>query len=921
LSQSPGVQAPAALPATSLPATANTAASTRAGSTPNATATVGAATSSGAAPTPNTPATSSPTPNTLATNNSAPLDARYPDAKPIYLDGFETEIDPLEEWPAGWSRQTGVAYPRYVLARAALLPTPEGKRSMRIQLNGGAAICYSPAQTADARHAYVLEIVVKTEKLVRDRAWVSLDFLDREKHLIETVPSIQVAVTNGWQKLRIGPVACRKPGVQSVRVALHLEPIGDEQDLSGTAQFDDIWLARLPRVTLDCAQICQMYELGQTVTIQVGRTGDAGLEPLQLSMLDRRGELAVAEPKPETVLPTEKTTLAWPIKPQRPGYYEVRGQWRGPSGFCHVTTLPIMVVEDMTTTAQVEFGWTLERADLATPELVSLLKAAGVGRVKLPVWIDKDDRATIEQRASLCEQLRRQGIGVVGVFDVPPPKVRERMPNRSELSAARTLETPTELWLPSIEPIVERLAWHVRLWQWGADGDRSCVGYAPLAERLMPVKTQLANVGQDLTLAVPWDWSAAPTTATKDDGTKILTPWRNLARGPLPMLSADELRTHMKDLPPSTTGQWITLPVVSTSRRTGDDELTTAAADRAARDFVHRMLTAKVQGASSVYVSRPLAPGAGLATSEGAPQPLLLPWRTTASLIGSSEFVGRLNLPMGSDNYLFARHGVATVVVWNSQPTTETLYLGGDRLRQIDLWGQSTRPREQGHAQQIVVGPAPSFITNVNEPVARWMLATKLERNRLPPQLGVTATNSILVTNTFSKPVTGRMKVIPPRGWRSPTDEFELELAPGQQQQIPIEWFVPYNAVTGTQHWRADFEIEAEAAVKFSAFGDLELGGNDIRLNIVTRLGERGDLIVEQRLTNETAHTLQMRCDLQAPGQRRQRVIVRVPAHSEERTIYRLPDGEPLLGQTLWLRCEEINGTNIISRKFTGAEF
>ena len=72
------------------------------------------------------------------------------------------------------------------------------------------------------------------------------------------------------------------------------------------------------------------------------------------------------------------------------------------------------------------------------------------------------------------------------------------------------------------------------------------------------------------------------------------------------------------------------------------------------RDLFERMLAAKIHGASAVFCPDPFAAQCGLMNDDGTPGELFLPWRTTALEIGGKQFLGRLTLPGGSRNAVFA---------------------------------------------------------------------------------------------------------------------------------------------------------------------------------------------------------------------------------------------------------------------------
>ena len=85
-----------------------------------------------------------------------------------------------------------------------------------------------------------------------------------------------------------------------------------------------------------------------------------------------------------------------------------------------------------------------------------------------------------------------------------------------------------------------------------------------------------------------------------------------------------------------------------------------------------------------------------------------------------------------------------------------------------------------------------------------------------------------------------------------------------------------------------------------------------------TRLNEKGELEVEQRITNETDEVLSFKCYLypaRPSRQRRKRMMMHVEDHGRGVDVktFRIYDGDQLLGQTLFLRAEEVNGSRILN--------
>src|SRR5208337_214227 len=88
--------------------------------------------------------------------------------------------------------------------------------------------------------------------------------------------------------------------------------------------------------------------------------------------------------------------------------------------------------------------------------------------------------------------------------------------------------------------------------------------------------------------------------------------------------------------------------------------------------------------------------------------------------------------------------------------------------------------------------------------------------------------------------------------------------------------------------------------------GDVTFDGRAV----LNRLGE---IEVRQTLANLGKKAAGFRCDLLAPDRRRQSTEVLLQPSAKNEHMYRLPDGERLLGKTLWLRAEEIDGPRVLN--------
>jgi hypothetical protein len=862
---------------------------------------------------------------------AAGIDVRYPDATTVYECGFEQHSDEdFDLWPLGWTRRHGPGYPRYLPIRISAEPSPQGSRALRIDLDGNAATAYSPMIDINARHQYVLEGFVRTEKLVRDEAYLSVRLLNEKRELVETISSNRVRSTDGWTKLRIGPFAAAHNDVRYAVVALHLEPTG-QPDLVGAALFDDIWLGQLPRVRLMVDDASRLYALGREMALQCEVSGLADqhaevtvaiTDPYGRAVEDHRARVRSVltatpspmqdEPAPSTGRVTQTAAIIstpgarqwrWKIAIAEPGFYRAAVTLSGRNGMTHTSELTWTVIAPGGTTHRSEFGWNLagHKTVAITPVVQQLLRQAGISRVKVPVWSDSEDKEQLDALVSLADNLRHAGIGMVAVLEQPPASVLEKLKAGPSPAIARVFEADSAQWAASLDPPVLRLATQVESWQLGRDADKSFVDYPQLAEKIEQVKKAVDAIGQDLTLALPWNWQQASPDAKRP-------PWRILSLSDEPPMTAGELATYLDTMPSREKKEriWVNLRPLDRHAYSLETRLI---------DLVERMNAAKIHGAEAIWLSDLADNRSGMLNADATPSEMYLPWRTTALALAGSEYLGRLTLPEDIPNHVFARDGQVTLVVWSPKTRRASLHLGDD-VRQVDVWGRSVPLERDGSRQVIEAGPVPRFIVGVNESITRSRLSMSLVRPQLASVFGVRQPSAIRLKSFFDRGMTGTAKIVAPEGWRVSPDRFDVQLTPGQELALPVSWTIPLNGTTGVEPFRIDFDLLDDPHIEFSVFGQIQVGGRDVRIEIASQLNDAGQLEVEQRMTNDSDSVISFRCYLYAPNERRQRAQVIRLGRGQDTQIYHLPDGASLLGQTLWLRAEEIGGPRVLSYRF-----
>jgi hypothetical protein len=855
------------------------------------------------------------------------------DATELLRCGFEAENDlNFDAWPDGWTRQRGRGFPHYVVIEIVGDPPAAGGQCLRVNVNGGTALAQSPLIEIEPLRDYLLLGSIRAEGLQHNQALLRLTFYDEQEQPLAEFESPAVQNTQGWTTLRLGPVATANPHARYVRIGLCVKPGEEAEDFAGTVWFDELWLGRLPQMMLTLDPPHLLLPLGQPVRAACRVAGfhveqprirwelfsalDEAIAASDVVVEPEQPQLAGAAPAAAHTARTGPTPVGqraaysrWQVPLSAPGFYRLRATLLGEGTATQVREAPLAVIEPAELPARSEFGWTLP-ADAAAwdaTELASLLRQAGVGRVKIPLWPDGKDSAHLDHLAWFIERLQTQGVEIVGVLAHPPREARQLLALAENAQAADVFGHQAELWFPSLQPVMNKLGLKIRAWQLGDDFDTSFVGHADLAARMAGVRQVLAQSGQPEHLGFGWGWLDEPPHL---DGPPVagsrVPPWTFLARVAVPPLAPPELDSYLEGTQETAVQDWVILSPLDPDRY---------GTQQRAADLVRRMVAAKARGASGIFFSPALADRSGLLNAAGQAQELLLPWRTTALALAGTKHVGRMWLPGGSHNEVFARDGQAVMVIWNDLPAQEVLYLG-PRATLMDPWGRRSHPEPVSGGHLLRVGPMPLFAAGLDAGIIGSMLSLSLARDKLPCIFGAAHENALRIKNRSHRPLVGTVRLVLPDNWKAQPEILDVSLAPGEQGHLPFEVVFPPSASCGTMHVQLEFDVATDVRHRFTMVRELELGLGDLEIELSSRLLDDGTLEVEQRFINRSPQPVSFRCYLLAPNRRRMRThVLRLPP-GDNVQVYRFRQGAELVGRTLWLRAEELDGSRTLNYRY-----
>lgn len=824
--------------------------------------------------------------------------------------------------PDDWARRTGSGFPEYVRMEIDPQVGFESEHSLRVDVNGGKAAYYSPPAPVSPHHSYLFSGRIRTMGLAHDAAMLSLSFLDARKERVLRVLSVPVSGTSeDWHEVRIGPVM---PGgdVRYVVIGCHLVH-SDGMDFRGSAWFDSFSLRMLPRLSLKTNFASQFRSGDEPLDVESTVSGldDTGTFALELALESadfetREKVLFDIEVEHETgALETIGAPVVrhWKLPQQPNGFYRLYARLirDGEVVLEKKTSLAILAVTPPTSSdSPPGFGWSVETwpSTADSDRLLAVASQAGIGWIKLPLWetvyerdIDGTQSAAI---ASLIQEFKRAGIRTVGVLDEPPREMRRKFAEDWS-GVGEVFTMPPAFWMPSLEPVMARYSSLIHHWQLGSDSDNSFVRMTNLPMLLSDLKIQFDRLGRDTMLGTHWQWGRSIPKRTGLD-----RPFLTLSS--TPPLSEPELIDLLEKSADAGFSRW---PLLRPVAATLDTNVAAKRSDLDLRvtDLLRRMTAARIGNAEVVFSADVFHPRIGLLNDDASPSELYLPWRTWSIALDGAEHIGSFTLPNGSPNYVFMKNEEAIVCLWNEEPVQEQMTLGED-MKLVNHWGQVQKPERRGQASLVPSGPVPLLVRGGSASIARFRMAAKFEKGRMPSSTDE-FTDTLVLTNPFSQGISGEFTLKTPRDWEVRPRFMQFSLKKGETRGFPVSITVPSHQSLGPEPVDIEFKIDGDRLYSFTLRRDYVIGLGDINIFVETSRTPEGLLEVRQRIENNTEETLTFRMSLFVPGQKRtKRRVPDLTAGESSIITYRVPNADALVGEKLRIRAEQEGGSRVLNK-------
>ncbi len=849
----------------------------------------------------------------------------------LFTSTFEWAEDTNRDgWPDQWVRVTDRQRPKYVRVFLASDHAWQGKRSLKIRLNGGSVVVDSPPVPVQRQYRYVAEAHVRCRGLVRDRFFLILRCLDSSGHPVAEFRSRVIRGTRPWQRIEVAPAGCPPEGTHYLQIRLSLEsaPLAD---LQGAVWIDQVRLLRKAYLGIRPEPPLGIFSRPEQVRLRYDLSGvDYPRGELELVVLDHQGRrvlpphrVPLEEALPEggqspriagrrrvsvvavghragsdvpVVAPAPKEPLdsklrsgsqslprrlqgTWRPAIRQAGFYRVQAQLRAGGRVVSRGETTFAVLPPLPVRGEHPFGWSFARPLLASEHEAweELVRHLGPKRVKYPLWRTFGSPASREETQAWVRRLLSRGAQVVGVCGDPPPTVAKELDGLRlfpEAAVGEVFLMNPKLWSDSLAETMLSYGLQVPVWQWGADDDHSLVELQGVERQLAQVRKTLGQSAAYVDVVIPWSLHAPLPRAKAWElvcySSRKSLPWQQL-----------EDRLQQAQLPPR---WWYSLLLDRVLPAKPSPRTLSAAASQMA---LHLLLAhaAGAQGAFVHAVDRP----SGFLSPQGSAGPLVVPWTVTVRSLAGTRYVGSLALGPKVRNWLFVGPHHAVWVLWAPEDRTQKL-----PAALVDqgwsLWGRPLPVKKGSTGAEVVlaVGPEPVFLWCGNPSLARLARSVRLLHDQVPSVLGRDHPNQLLFTNPQERPLSGKVKITPPPHWRIEPDHWEFHLAPGEQFRGQFLVRLPIYASTGPQHTRVQLHLDGFPQPLVLGL-PLRAGIPGLKAEAAVVDQDDRSRVVRVHLHNRRSKRLQVQCTLVLRGQPRRTRTVNVPPGQQRVLNFVLP--------------------------------
>ena len=874
-------------------------------------------------------------------------------------------------WPDGWSRTTGQKFPKFIpiaihqkantaeelaqierfrrISSQIWLANQQGKWPwqvipestpsaidtwlertvlnpyLRIEMNGGAAEVLSPLIPVDDHSVYFAtgQINASSSDFIPS---IKLRFLNSNRKTLFDMAANPITSRAGWQTATTNSLYECFEDIRFVQVVLGVHPVSSKS-YRGESGFDAIRIHRTPRLKLSVDKPSQLYGQSEKVTVRCLATGmNTEQTSLILKLFDHNGKEILSVDRRfvrddsqmkkliSTNTPGAKDLASkywggycdWWLPELEPGYYEISTKLaRGTSGPFELRQHFAVLSKHGNGRPDTRFGWTMNASEsffpsgLNTNRFIDTFREGRVGKLKLPIWFDSTDPKSAREVIERIDRVQTAGIQCVGVIASPPKSLRDKYPRLNSDETGSALEDSV-LVQSFIEPVLRQMSVRIADFQIGWDHESDFASNPRFSASLDAIVRLARRYGQETQII------AVHNTETRLSPVKGIDRWQLYANEELTkqeMASVTEATDEH-----SGRSHWLSITPISPNKYSLHVRV---------QDMVARMLAVVNESGSQstmAWVSDPTNDQVGMIDKLGGPREMFVPFRSMSAALVGLRNVGSLPHKSLGTNHLLVNLDQAKLIAWSTHTSYAQLYLG-ENIQAYDIWGRDVPVEnlvtDRGKVQRIEIGPWPVIIEGINLEVARWRMGISLEERRIDPLKGQTHELKLRFSNPMGLPASGSVRVLAPAILRdSTTVDVEIEANSSGTINVPVV-LLP-NANSSISPIQLDFTMNSSVPVRFSIDEELHVGADDIEFEVEYQIDDQNQMWFTIIANNNSDEPISFNCTLLIPNRAHERTLM-VNLKGRTNNTILLKDASDLVGETLWLRCEQLGTRRVIN--------
>jgi hypothetical protein len=840
------------------------------------------------------------------------------------FDFDERKFGNVEELPMYWARRKGPDLPHYNKGVFDHTIGHDAPPCFRLSaITESVAFTYARNDIpVEPGNRYTVSGWIRTQDLLRSRAYISAAYLARDLSVIEQTEVFSQAVGGADQNEQWLYVDL--PTVESPRTARFLQitvwlaqpkpPEADadnarpiqQQDTHGTAWFDDIEVTHLlPVASIRTLDDTPVFTAAQPVQLLGPRVNPAHFGLIcQIDVTDEDGTSYYrAQTDPRQLGDSPPVAIHLDSLPC--GLYTATLKVLSQTRQIAEQQVRFAKVPDLARAVNSQLGVCLDESSLRAPTAtMTCLRGIQAGLVKIPIWTSRLTDAQIAHgqpgAGELLKLVLAEGLEPVGVFAAAPASIAANL-LPSQRNLVDLFAANRQVWQPYMALSLTHYADVVRLWQIGQDGQADLALDSRYPGAADAAAQQIVALIDGAQVALAWPaTTAAPGPARNIKRESLCVP--NAVR---PDRIGPYLKEHAKDGKPT----WVTLWPIEGGRYAPAVRRT---------DLAKRIVFTLAQQAETVFVPQPWRAEAVGQQTIPAPTIEYTVLATLSRALAGRQYAGCFEWTGGAVFHIFASRDDATLVAWNDQVPDRSgreamvnLYLG-QKVAGHDLRGRPIAI-EGAETQAVSISQEPIIITGVDIRLAELRSRFTIEPKQVASGLR-RHVQTVTLVNPYNEPMNGTIRLRGPQGWDLTPSRLSFSLQPGKTMQEKIEIRIPYNEPIGPKTIQADLSIDTrrmyQITIPFTL--DLQLPGVQTYAFCDTT---DGDVVIRYVLTNRTAEVLSFTGAVHLPRSARQeRQFLRVRPGQTMVKEYVIPRPEVAGESQLRLSLREIDGPRLLNQ-------